>query len=76
LRRSKSSPNRHVGIVTFNSEVQVLGDCGSESKTIAGDRLTDYDFITQQAADPALVRKEKREREERESERVRKRGER
>ena len=45
---SKEFPNRQVGVVTFNDEVNVIGD-GSQQETlvITGDRLHIYDEIVQ-----------------------------
>lgn len=39
------APNRKVGIVTFNDEVQIIGDATKSPLTIAGDKLNDYDFL-------------------------------
>jgi len=36
---------RKVGIVTFNHEVQVLGDGTKDAQTIAGDKLHDFEFL-------------------------------
>ena len=41
------APNRKVGLVTFNGEVTVVGDGTKPPQTIAGDKLTDYDFLIQ-----------------------------
>jgi hypothetical protein len=35
----KSDPNRNVGLITFNNEVVVFGDCMEDSKHILGDKL-------------------------------------
>jgi hypothetical protein len=35
----KSDPNRKVGLITFNNEVVVFGDCMEDSKHILGDKL-------------------------------------
>jgi hypothetical protein len=35
----KSDPNKKVGLVTFNNEVVVFGDCMEDSKHILGDKL-------------------------------------
>lgn len=45
---SKEFPNKQVGVITFNDEVNVIGD-GSQQETlvIAGDRLQIYDEIVQ-----------------------------
>ena len=36
---------RKVGIVTFNHEVQVLGDAMKASQTIAGDHLNNFEYL-------------------------------
>lgn len=41
----KATPNRKVGIVAFNGEVNVIGDGSSPAVSIAGDKLQDYDFL-------------------------------
>ncbi|CDW73759.1 type a von willebrand factor domain-containing protein [Stylonychia lemnae] len=40
-------PDRKIGIVTFNSEVTVIGDGTQIPITIAGDKLNDYDTLFQ-----------------------------
>lgn len=35
----KSDPNKRVGLVTFNNEVVVYGDCTEDAKHIVGDKL-------------------------------------
>ena len=37
--------NRKIGIVTFNHEVQVLGDGTKAPQTITGDHLNDFDWL-------------------------------
>ena len=37
--------NRKIGIVTFNHEVQVVGDGTKPSQTISGDHLMDFDWL-------------------------------
>lgn len=55
----KESPNKIVGLVTFNNEVVLVGDGSNQPVTIAGDRLNKAEDIrtlsTQNAA--ALVSK-------------------
>lgn len=48
VEMSKEFPNKQVGVITFNDEVNVIGD-GSQQETlvIAGDRLQIYDEIVQ-----------------------------
>ncbi|CDW82116.1 type a von willebrand factor domain-containing protein [Stylonychia lemnae] len=43
----KCHPDRKIGLVTFNSEVTVIGDGTQIPKTIAGDNLNDYDTLLQ-----------------------------
>jgi len=42
---SIGAPNRKVGIVTFNSEVTVIGDGTQAHEVITGDKLFDYDYL-------------------------------
>ena len=42
---SKGADQRKVGIVTFNDEVSVIGDGTIAPQTIAGDHLTDIEFL-------------------------------
>jgi len=37
--------DRKLGIVSFNSEVTVVGDGSQEPQVIAGDKLFDYDYL-------------------------------
>ena len=38
-------PTRRVALVTFNGDVTIYGDGSAEPRVIAGDRLSDYDFL-------------------------------
>jgi hypothetical protein len=40
-----TAPNRRVALVTFNGEVTIYGDGGRDPRVIAGDRLTQYDYL-------------------------------
>ncbi|CAG9322630.1 unnamed protein product [Blepharisma stoltei] len=40
----RGTPNRHVGVVTFNNEVTIIGD-GSQTVAITGDRLNNFDGL-------------------------------
>ena len=40
-----AAPKRKLGIVTFNNEVTVIGDGSQAPRTIAGDKLYDYDQL-------------------------------
>eukprot|EP01022_Parablepharisma_sp_SALTPOND_P019152 TRINITY_DN3238_c0_g1_i1.p1 TRINITY_DN3238_c0_g1~~TRINITY_DN3238_c0_g1_i1.p1 ORF type:complete len:731 (+),score=92.14 TRINITY_DN3238_c0_g1_i1:5000-7192(+) len=42
---SNGAPNRKVGIVTFNNEVCIIGDGLMPPKTVAGDKLNNYDVL-------------------------------
>jgi hypothetical protein len=42
---NKKYPDRKIGIVTFNHEVNVIGDGMKESITINGDDLKDYNKL-------------------------------
>ncbi|CDW86904.1 type a von willebrand factor domain-containing protein [Stylonychia lemnae] len=39
------APDRKVGIVTFNSEVTIIGDGSKAPQIIAGDKLFSYDYL-------------------------------
>ena len=39
---TKYSPDRKVGIVTFNNEVTIIGDGTTDSQSITGDRLSNF----------------------------------
>lgn len=41
----KVTPSRHVGLVTFNGEVCLIGDGSSDSRVVAGDRLSDKEAL-------------------------------
>lgn len=40
-----STPKRKVGIVTFNNQVDIIGDGSLPSKVITGDKLSDFDEL-------------------------------
>lgn len=42
---AETTPTRRVGLVTFSGDVVVHGDGTSEARTVAGDRLSDFDFL-------------------------------
>mmetsp|Transcript_20686 Transcript_20686/g.19698 ORF Transcript_20686/g.19698 Transcript_20686/m.19698 type:complete len:124 (+) Transcript_20686:1161-1532(+) len=52
---STIAPDRKIGIVTFNGEVNVLGDGSKNPHTIAGDKLKDFNFLQES---PILLAKE------------------
>lgn len=39
------APDRKLGLVTFNNEVNVIGDGSQDTQTINGDKLFDYDYL-------------------------------
>lgn len=49
------APKRKVGIVTFNSEVTLIGDGKLAPKTFAGDKLHDYEGLIETAQKDAEV---------------------
>lgn len=51
-----NNPNRPVGIVTFNNEVVIYGDGSGDPLTIAGDRLSNFEQLTEAGAQFALQR--------------------
>ena len=42
---SNGAGERKIGIVTFNHEVQVIGDGTQASQTITGDHLNNFDYL-------------------------------
>jgi hypothetical protein len=50
---SKGAPNRKLGIVTFNSEVTILGDGSKPPQIVAGDKLYNYDFLIENGTSQA-----------------------
>ena len=40
-----ATPDRKVGIVTFNGDVTVIGDGTKVGVVITGDKLKDYDYL-------------------------------
>lgn len=42
---ANGASDRKIGIVTFNHEVQVIGDGTKEPVTIAGDHLNNFDHL-------------------------------
>eukprot|EP00727_Mastigamoeba_balamuthi_P003938 m51a1_g13541 putative type a von willebrand factor domain-containing protein (466) ;mRNA; f:261-2200 len=52
---ARDHPTRTVGLVAFNSEVTVLGDGTQESRTIAGDKLGDYEALLAEGSAYALA---------------------
>ena len=45
----KTNPNVKVGLVTFNNEVTIIGDGSADPVTINGDRLSNYDYLMDNA---------------------------
>jgi len=46
-KMESENPNRRVGIVTFNNEVQVIGDGTHPATIVAGDKLSNHDELIQ-----------------------------
>lgn len=42
---ANGAEQRKVGIVTFNNEVQVIGDGTQEAQLITGDKLSNFDYL-------------------------------
>ena len=47
----KNYPERKIGFVTFNNEVSIIGDATQPPIIVAGDKLSDYDTLLQNAID-------------------------
>ena len=45
----KTTPNKKVGLITFNTEVECLGDCDSKALIISGNQLNDFNFVKNKA---------------------------
>jgi hypothetical protein len=43
--------DRKVGVVTFNNEVNVLGDGTKDPQTITGDKLNNFEWLTKNGAE-------------------------
>ena len=43
----KNNPDRKIGLVTFNNEVSIIGDGTKDPVTVAGDKLSNYEFLLQ-----------------------------
>lgn len=48
--------DRKIGLVSFNNEVNVVGDGGQDPQTIAGDKLYDYDYLLKNGSEQGLAR--------------------
>lgn len=44
---ANGAPDRKIGLVCFNSEVQIIGDGTQNSGVIAGDKLNNFEFLLQ-----------------------------
>lgn len=42
---ANGAESRKVGIVTFNNEVNIIGDGAQDSQLITGDKLNDFDYL-------------------------------
>jgi hypothetical protein len=38
---------RKVGLVTFNNEVQIIGDGAQDPQIVTGDKLMNYEFLSE-----------------------------
>lgn len=47
---AKNDPNKKVGLITFNNEVIVFGDCSKDPVNILGDKLTKKENIVNDMA--------------------------
>lgn len=45
----KSQPNKRVVMITFNNEVSIVGDGTQKEEIIAGDKLNDFEALTERA---------------------------
>lgn len=41
----KNTPDRKIGLVTFNHEVTIIGDGTKIPSVIAGDKLSNFDYL-------------------------------
>lgn len=49
-------PERKVGLVTFNGEIQVAGDGNGQNSVIAGDKLNNFDFLVENGEKEAVAK--------------------
>jgi len=52
----RESPSKRVGIITFSSEVTLLGDCKQEPHIVAGDKLYSWDQLQEAGASFTIER--------------------
>merc|ERR1719482_2043443 len=55
---TKGAADRKVGIVAFNNDVTIIGDGLKDPQTITGDKLFNYDFLTQNGEKEGAMRME------------------
>lgn len=48
--------DRKLGLITFNSDVNVYGDGSQEPQVISGDKLFDYDYLIENGLKQGEVR--------------------
>jgi hypothetical protein len=41
----KEHPEKKIGVVTFNSDVTLIGDGSQDQQTVTGDKLNNFDFL-------------------------------
>jgi len=52
----RTEPNKRIGLITFDSDVKILGDCSGPAVTIAGDDLYCFDKLLELGEKNPLVR--------------------
>jgi hypothetical protein len=48
---NKKSPDQKVGLVTFNNDVNIHGDCTGIPQVVSGDKLNDFEFLKKNGVD-------------------------
>ena len=48
---SEKAPNKKIGFVTFNQDVNIVGDGSEMPLVVSGDKLTDYEFLKKNGID-------------------------
>lgn len=51
ISMNEKSPDQKVGLVTFNNDVNVHGDCSQIPMVISGDKLNDFEFLKKNGVD-------------------------
>lgn len=56
---STGAANRKVGVVTFNNDVTIIGDGTKDPQVITGDKLNNFDWLSENGKKEGVARMEK-----------------